>query len=174
MAMARRNSLAHRESLSATIRTRILGMPQFAAAEAIHCYLPIRSEVDTRPIVAAAFAAGKRVAIPVTVGSGPLQHSWIDTSDPASFGAGALGTPRPNTLRPAVPGEWSLTIVPLLAFDRERYRLGYGKGLYDQLLAMIGGVAVGVAFAAQEVDALPREDHDQRLDFIVTEHEIIG
>jgi 5-formyltetrahydrofolate cyclo-ligase len=171
-AAARRNALAGRDSKSMVICARLLGLEQFVAAPAIHCFLPIRSEVDTRPIVAAALAAGKAVAIPVTVGDS-LEHSWIDGLEPAGFTPGALGTARPRMLRPAHPGEWSLTIVPMLAFDRACYRLGYGKGLYDQLLATAQGHTIGVAFGAQEVAALPHEPHDIPLDMIVTEQELI-
>jgi 5-formyltetrahydrofolate cyclo-ligase len=171
-AAARRNAIAGRESKSTAICARLLGLEQFVAAPAIHCFLPIRSEVDTRPIVAAALAAGKAVAIPITVGA-TLEHSWIDGVDPARFSPGVLGTLRPHLLRPAHPGEWSLTVVPLLAFDRDCYRLGYGKGLYDQLLATTTGYAIGVAFAAQELPALPHEPHDIPLDLIITEQELI-
>jgi 5-formyltetrahydrofolate cyclo-ligase len=61
----------------------------------------------------------------------------------------------------------------MLAFDKDGYRLGYGGGFYDITLAALrakGSLrAIGVAFAGQEVEALPREAHDQRLDAIVTE-----
>ena len=64
-------------------------------------------------------------------------------------------------------------VVPLLAFDRRGYRLGYGGGYYDRTLAGLrdgdGVLAVGVGYAAQEVAAVPVEDHDARLDAIVTE-----
>ena len=68
-------------------------------------------------------------------------------------------------------------IVPLLAFDRAGYRLGYGGGFYDRTLARLresGAVlAVGVAYAAQEVAEVPRNGSDQPLDWIVTEAESI-
>lgn len=171
-AMARRDSVGQREERSAAICAQLLALPGFATATAIHCYLPIRSEVDTRPIIAAALAAHKAVAIPITVAKGPLEHSWISSLAPEEFVRGVFGTPRPRTLRPAHPGEWSLTVVPLLAFDRACVRLGYGKGYYDQLLAG-GGVAVGVAFANQEQPALPRAPHDIPLSLIITERELV-
>ena len=133
----------------------------------------MRSEVDTRPVIAAALATGKAVAVPVVGRDGALTHSWIDTLDPATFTHGQLGTPRPRHLRPAAIGAWSLTLVPLLAFDRAGYRLGYGKGYYDQLLAAAGGMSVGVAFTCQELPAVPREPHDLPLDCIVTDAEVI-
>ena len=86
---------------------------------------------------------------------------------------GAFGTFNPRDLRPAMPGDWELAIVPLLAFDRRGYRLGYGKGYYDRLLAAGPVTTIGVGFAAQEVDALPAEPHDIALDWIITEREVI-
>jgi 5-formyltetrahydrofolate cyclo-ligase len=170
---ARRNALEGRAERSAAIRALVESLEAYRAARAIHCFLAIRSEVDTRPLVAAALATGKAVAIPVMSEGGVMAHSWIDSLDEASFGRGQLGTARPVALRPARPGQWALTVVPLLAFDRAGYRLGYGKGHYDGLLAQNAGLAVGVAFACQEASALPREPHDQPLDLIVTEEGVI-
>lgn len=172
-ALARRDAMAGRAERSAAICAHIIGLPQFEAAAAIHCFLPIRSEVDTRPIIAAALRAGKAVAIPITVRGGPLQHSWITSLEPEAFTPGVFGTLRPAQMQPAAPGDWALTVVPLLAFDRAGYRLGYGKGHYDALLAAAESLAVGVAFAAQELPEVPHEQHDQALQLIATEDELI-
>jgi 5-formyltetrahydrofolate cyclo-ligase len=170
---ARRDALDGRAARSAAICARVIGLPQFQAAPSIHCFLPMRSEVDTQAIVAAALAAGKAVAVPVSERDEPLSHSWISSLEPAAFVPGGFGTLRPRIRLPAAPGTWALTIVPLLAFDREGFRLGYGKGHYDALLASAPTFAVGVAFAAQEQPCLPRESHDQPLNLIVTEDELI-
>ena len=172
-ALQRRDAIEGRAERSAAICTRLIGLPQFQAAAAIHCFLPIRSEVDTRPIIAAALSAGKAVAIPITAGSGPLQHSWITSLEPEAFTRGGFGTLRPVELAPAAPGDWALTVVPLLAFDRAGFRLGYGKGHYDALLSATESLAVGVAFAAQELPRVPREAHDQALAIVVTEDELV-
>lgn len=172
-AAARRDALRDRPERSTSIVNLVMALPAYSAAAAIHCFLPIRSEVDTRPLVRAALAAGKAVAVPVMGADGVMAHSWIDGLDEAGFARGQLGTARPRVLRPARPGEWDLTIVPLLAFDRAGYRLGYGKGHYDGLLAQGVGLAVGVAFACQEEAELPREPHDRRLDLIATEEGLI-
>lgn len=174
LAGTRRNVIVGRPERSAAICARVIALPQFRDASAIHCFLPIRSEVDTRPIIAAALAAGKAVAIPITVGKGPLEHSWISTLEPMAFTQGSFGTLRPLQIRPATPGMWSLTIVPLLAFDRMGTRLGYGKGHYDRLLAQTGSAAIGVAFADQELPELPSAGHDVSLDLIVTEQALIS
>ncbi len=166
---ARREALPDREQRSLRICELVLALPAFVNATAIHCYLPIRSEVDTRPLITAALMAGKAVAVPVVTGSRQLAHSWIHSLSESDWVRGRFGTLQPRQLTPARPGDWSLTIVPLLAFDRELYRLGYGGGYYDTLLAATSTVTIGVAFAVQEVIELPREPHDRRLDLVVCE-----
>ncbi len=172
-ASARRNAIDNHAERSAVICARLAALPIFQAAAAIHCYLPIRSEVDTRFLIDAALAAGKAVAVPVVGDDHHLHHSWIDRLDAGAFVLGPLGTLQPREVRPAAPGSWDLTVAPLLAFDRAGYRLGYGKGHYDRLLTQVRGIALGVAFASQEEPCLPHEPHDVPLDIIVTEHEII-
>jgi len=68
-------------------------------------------------------------------------------------------------------------LVPLLAFDRNGNRLGYGAGYYDMTIAALRAkqpvVTVGIAFAAQEVDEVPTTPRDVRLDLVLTERETI-
>ena len=174
-AMLRRDSLDDRERRSAAICRQVLAMPVYLVARTIHCYLPMRSEVDTRPLIAGALSEGKSVIVPVVVPKAEeLAHAWLESLSDDALEPGSFGTFNPRQGRPATSGDWGLTIVPLLAFDRRGYRLGYGKGYYDRLLAAISTVTIGVAFAAQEVDTLPTEAHDVPLDWIVTECEVIG
>src|SRR5215212_7357380 len=169
-AMLRRDALDDRERRSAMICAKVVASPSYAAARAIHCYLPMRSEVDTRPLIADALARRKRVAVPIVVPkAAELAHAWLESLAAAALTPGAFGTFNPRDLRMAAPGDWDLAIVPLLAFDRRGYRLGYGKGYYDRLLAASPVTTIGVAFAAQEIDMLPAERHDIALDWIVTE-----
>jgi len=129
-------------------------------------YMPMRSESDPLPAMAA--HAGP-VCVPVIEGRGlPLRfREWEEDAplEPGMFGA-------------MIPtgGEWlvpDLVIVPLLAFDARGYRLGYGGGFYDRTLQALRAarptVAIGFAFAAQELAEVPTEPTDQRLDWIVTE-----
>ena len=173
--MLRRDALDDRERRSAAICALVAASPSYVAARAIHCYLPMRSEVDTRPLIADALARGKRVAVPIVVPkAADLAHAWLESLNPGALTPGVFGTFNPRDLRPAAPGEWDLAIVPLLAFDRRGYRLGYGKGYYDRLLATCPVTTIGVGFTDQEVDALPIEAHDIALDWIITEREIIA
>src|SRR5690606_6499006 len=143
-------------------------------------YWPFGDEVDSRPLLHHFHEQGHVCAVAAVVARGrPLVfRRWRPGQ---TFVAGSLGEPAPPPDAPEVKPE--LLLVPLLAFDRRGYRLGYGGGYFDRTIAMlraapdmagVGGVlAVGLAYAAQEVPALPTEGHDQRLDWIVTETEII-
>jgi 5-formyltetrahydrofolate cyclo-ligase len=135
----------------------------------------IRSEIDVRPLMRVlAEATGAGLAMPVVVARGQplLFRRWHDD---APMIEGPFGTAHPAESEP----EWvpDLLLVPLLAFDRARRRLGYGAGFYDRTLAGLRGAgpvtAVGVAYAAQEVPAVPAGGHDETLDLILTERGII-
>lgn len=135
-------------------------------------YMPIRTEVDPLPVMAAMSAFGA-VGVPVIQGEDQALkfRQW---SPGCRMIDGPFGAQVPEAgvwLRPQV------VIVPLVAFDRDGGRLGYGGGFYDRTLEALraeGSVtAIGYAFGVQEVDGLPQEPTDQRLDMIVTEHGIL-
>ena len=85
---------------------------------------------------------------------------------------GGFGTLVPQPEQPEIVP--TILIVPLAAFDRRGYRIGYGKGHYDAKLTELGPVvSIGIAYAAQEIAAVPDEPHDRRLDWIVTEREVL-
>jgi 5-formyltetrahydrofolate cyclo-ligase len=133
-------------------------------------YWPIVTELDDRPLLARLDERGVICALPVVVSAGaPLQfRRWrpLDELEP-----GVLGTSHPLVTTPEVVPD--VVLAPLLAFDGEGYRLGQGGGYYDRTLAAMrsrGAVtAVGVGFAVQRVDAVPRSANDERLDWILTE-----
>ena len=136
-------------------------------------YIPMRTEIDCLPAMAAHCSTGGRVCVPVIPGRAvPLKfREW--TPD-AQMHDGPFGAKVPGA------GDWlepEVLIVPLLAFDRRGYRLGYGGGYYDRTLmrlrALRPTVAIGFAFAAQEVAQVPTEPTDERLDLIVTEAGVI-
>lgn len=129
-------------------------------------YMPMRTEIDPLPAMAA--HAGP-VGVPVIVGAGQVLRFRRWTPD-AAMVTGDFGALIPETGSWLVP---EVLIVPLLAFDRQGYRLGYGGGFYDRTLQALRAAApvtaIGFAFAAQEVDQVPIEPTDQKLDLIVTE-----
>lgn len=130
-------------------------------------YWPMRTEIDPRAAMALAEARGA-VCLPVTQGYGPLVfRAWRPGM---ALDRDAFGTEFPGIGPDVLP---RTLVVPMLAFDRRGHRLGYGAGHYDRTLAALrrtGPVtAIGLAYAAQEVQRLPDEPWDIPLDMIVTE-----
>ena len=139
----------------------------------VSAYWPIRDEADTFPLLRALADAGFATALPVVRGGQPLLfRAWSpgDSLVKASFG---LSEPEPQ--QPAV--EPDVLFVPLAAFDRRGHRIGYGYGHFDATLERLREsrpvLAVGVAFSCQEIPEVPDEDHDQRLDFVITDEELL-
>jgi 5-formyltetrahydrofolate cyclo-ligase len=132
-------------------------------------FLPLRHEIDIRPLLSRLAAHGCVVALPVTPPAGnPLTFRQWRHGAPLlreAFGTWAPLGP------PLVP---QMLLVPLLAFDRAGRRLGYGGGYYDRTLAALpGALAIGCAFAALELDEVPAGPYDARLAMVVTEHGLI-
>ncbi|MDA0997724.1 MAG: 5-formyltetrahydrofolate cyclo-ligase, partial [Proteobacteria bacterium] len=124
----------------------------------------------TRALIGWLQEAGHQVLLPVVVGkAAPLMFRVWRAGDPLV--AGGFGTQVPSPGAKALIPE--VLFVPLLAYDDDGYRLGYGGGFYDRTLEMLRGggnpIAIGVAYAAQRVDSVPRTPHDQRLDWLATE-----
>jgi 5-formyltetrahydrofolate cyclo-ligase len=132
-------------------------------------FWPIGSEIDVRPALARLRALGARIALPETTPRGsPLRFRLWDEGAPLL--PGRYGTLHPDGAE-VEPG---LLLVPLLAFDRRGFRLGYGGGYYDRTIAGWPGVcAIGCAYAAQEVPHVPTEQHDRVLPAIATERGVI-
>ncbi len=151
---------------------RVLAAIEFPEGCVVSAYWPMSSEIDPRPLMIYLHEDGHPIALPVIAGAGaPLVfRAWRpeDPLEPAGF-----GTRVPLENQPELTPE--ALIVPLLAFDRAGYRLGYGGGVFDRSLARLRGsgaaLAVGVAYAAQVVDDVPRDCNDQPVDWIVTEAE---
>lgn len=138
-------------------------------------YHPVGGELDPGPLMARLAGVGARLALPAVVTrDAPLQfRPW---SPGQLLVPDELGLPAPAAdVGPCRP---DLVIVPLLAFDRCGGRLGQGGGYYDRTLARLketGPVFVlGLAYSGQEVDCVPTEDTDQRLDAVLTERGFIG
>lgn len=136
-------------------------------------YMPIRTEIDPTPAMAEAAAHGP-VGVPVIIGPGqPLRFSWWEPG--AAMKDGPFGA--------MVPMEDSyfdpeILIVPLVAFDANGGRLGYGGGFYDRTLEGLRRarptLAIGFAYDAQQADDLPLEPTDQPLDMLVTETRVLS
>lgn len=140
-----------------------------ADAPIVSAYWPMRSEADPRPILEALHGQGVPLCLPAIVEKAMLFRRWAPWQPIVPGGFGTLvPEPQQPQCRPTI------LLVPLAAFDRRGFRIGYGKGYYDAALTALGDVvAIGIAYAAQEVDQVPDERHDRRLGWVVTEREAI-
>jgi 5-formyltetrahydrofolate cyclo-ligase len=146
---------------------RVLADSFGAAAQAVvlAAYMPMRSELDPLPAMQAHTGP---VCVPVITGPGQALefHRWHEGAEMMD---GPFSARIPRAHDPLVP---QALIVPLLAFDRRGYRLGYGGGFYDRTLQSLRAqgriLAMGFAFDVQEAPQVPTDGNDQRLDVIVT------
>jgi 5-formyltetrahydrofolate cyclo-ligase len=164
-AQARRADLA-RGCPDFAFRVADLDLP-IGKGAVVSFYWPMGDEADPRALAARLAARGHALALPVVVKkNSPLVFRRWREGDALvvhGFGMHEPASDAPVT-RPDV------LLVPLLAFDARGHRLGYGGGFYDRTLASFETkLAIGVAYAGQEVDALPALPHDHPLDMVVTE-----
>ncbi len=138
-------------------------------APSISFFWPLDDEPDLRPLMYRLDAEGRSLFLPVVAAPDrPLVfRPWHARS---VMQAGPLGTRHPEANPGGHEGRPSIILVPVIAFDRDRHRLGRGGGFYDRTLAAHPEArSIGVARAGAEVHAVPIEPHDHRLDAIVTD-----
>jgi 5-formyltetrahydrofolate cyclo-ligase len=147
------------------------GLPfEIATGAIVSGYSPIRSELDPTPLMRKLALQGARLALPAVMARGKslVFRAW-SPSDRLTLGPLGILEPSPGAAE-LIP---DIMLVPCAAFDRLGHRIGYGAGHYDFTLAHLRKVkpiaAVGVAFAAQEIKAVPALAHDVALDYVLTE-----
>ena len=178
----RRQALERRRNVDPTTRAALaarlaavgLAWAQRWRPRVVGAFSPVADEPDAGPLIVALQAHGFAVALPTAAGrAAPLVFRRWRAGDPLL--RGVFGVLEPGEAAEAVDPD--LVFAPLAAFDRRGHRIGYGGGHYDRALRRLrasGPVrVVGVAFAASEIDLMPDEPHDERLDFILTEREWI-
>lgn len=171
--LARRDALPVEMRAAAAAALARHRFPASAGGRILAAYWPIRSEIDPRPLLKAIGRSAAGWALPA-VEDGRLAFRAFAEGDALVAAPFGLSEPAP-TAAPAVP---DILLVPLAAFDRSGGRLGYGRGYYDGYLAARSAagsapLAIGLAFSCQEEPLVPSEAHDQRLDWIITEDEVI-
>ena len=137
-------------------------------------FSPLKTEINPLPLMRKLAAAGASLALPVVAGRGkPLIMRAYAFGQPLNEGVWGIREPKQDA--PEVDPD--ILIVPLAAFDRRGNRIGYGAGYYDMTINRLRSikpvVAVGIAYAAQEVAEVPITARDERLDLVLTERDVI-
>jgi 5-formyltetrahydrofolate cyclo-ligase len=170
-ALARRVALgtAARAAAAEAVAARAFPV-EIRSGAIVSGYWPIKCEIDPIPLMRRLAALGATLALPVVAGRDQplLFREW--TAD-SQLLRGQLGIMEPSPQSATVAPD--ILLVPLAAFDRAGHRIGYGAGHYDRSLAQLRAlkpvVALGLAFAVQEIDTIPSLPHDVRLDYVLTE-----
>jgi 5-formyltetrahydrofolate cyclo-ligase len=180
-AAIRRDAQALRNALPAQMRADAAGtiaergLPCALPADAIVSgFMPLKTEINPVPLMRRLADAGARLALPAVAGRGrPLVMRAFAFGDALASGVWGIREPKPDASE-VFP---DILLVPMLAFDRSGHRVGYGAGYYDLTIASLRAhknvLAVGIAFAAQEIAQVPATERDARLDLVLTELEDI-
>jgi 5-formyltetrahydrofolate cyclo-ligase len=139
---------------------------EFAKGTIVGGYHALPDEADPALLLERLVELGCHIAYPRVAGRGlPLEFHRVP--DGEVLAPGAFGIHEPLDTWPRVVPQ--VLLVPLLAFDSKGHRLGYGGGFYDRTIALLKVPAIGIAYAGQETSELPAEDHDTRLNAVLTE-----
>jgi 5-formyltetrahydrofolate cyclo-ligase len=175
-ALARRNALGEDERAAASekIVERAGDLMVSLLPNSVALYRPIGSECDTRALFVKSGSIGAEIGLPAIIDRSRIVFRRYRPGDPLV--AGGFGTSVPTAEAPLI--EPDVIVVPIVGFDRSGIRLGYGRGYYDGVITALREAGhdpklIGIAFSVQEVETIPADPHDVRLDWIVTEKETL-
>lgn len=159
-------------NMDSEIQSRFLTLRQYAKCDTVFTYVSKDLEVDTYAIIRAAWANGKKVAVPKCIEDSKMDFYYIESMDDLEDGAFGVREPIVDKCKKVSDLSKGLCIVPGLSFDAEGYRLGYGKGYYDRFLSKFGGETVGLCYSNCIKWKLPHGKYDRAVDVIVTDRYI--
>ncbi|MDP2797750.1 MAG: 5-formyltetrahydrofolate cyclo-ligase [Methanoregula sp.] len=142
--------------------------------ETVMVYTSKEKEVNTEPLIITLFEHGNPVVVPIIVKEDlSLRLSYL--RDFSALVPSTFGVPEPiGSEIPAAADDIGTIILPMLGFDRNGGRIGYGAGYYDRFLSKNRNLRkIGIAFACQEVDSLPVDENDIHMDYIITDDGIV-
>ena len=175
----RKKYLAMREAISPEDKQKMdnrimnlfTSLISYRYSDILLMYYPTRGEVDTRPLIRSALAAGKKVALPVCLSESEMDFYFIESEDDLEIGRFGIPAPKKECRkfdRESDTGGIIMT-VPALAFDKKGFRLGYGRGYYDRYINELNATSVGFVYSSFLTDSLPRGRFDISVDLIVSE-----
>jgi len=159
------------------IMDQVLHLHEYVRARGIACYVNKDSEVDTRPLIRKALDSNKRVLVPV-VKKGDIDLFFSEVKDfgkelaPGSFN---IPEPKEEFLRPESLDAVDIIFVPGIVWDKEGYRLGWGRGYFDRVLKKLPEHvrSIGLSFNLQLVSQVPRDQFDLPVNTVVTESRVV-
>jgi 5-formyltetrahydrofolate cyclo-ligase len=173
-ALAKRDALPPDMRAAAAEAVATRAFPVAVAGKIVSGFMPMRTEINPVPLMRKLAGAAARLVLPAIAGRGkPLIMRAYNFGDELARGQWGIREPKPEA--PEVAPD--ILLVPLAAFDRAGHRIGYGAGYYDMTISGLRArkpvLAVGLAFAVQEIREVPATSRDARLDLVLTERETI-
>ncbi len=154
----------NKEKYDKEIFKQIIDLPEYKESDLVLTYIPIRDEVDTLKLIEQSFKDGKKVAAPKCEGD-IINFYYINSLDELKKGYYGLMEPANNNIVSDFKN--SICIVPGVAFDKENYRIGYGKGYYDRFLSTYNGPSIGLTYKECICDKIDIEEHDMKVDKVI-------
>lgn len=167
-----RDSLQNKHSKSETICKAFLESNIYKKCSDIFLYYPVKSEVEIELVLNKALLDGKKVAFPMCLNKcGSMEFRYVNSID--DLRPGAFNIKEPQIYCEKAPDDsLSLCVVPAIAYDLSGCRLGYGKGYYDRFLKEFKGISVGFSYDECIIKALPIGEHDQKVNYLITDKNI--
>ncbi len=159
----------HRHSLA--VAKQLATVPAFIKAKSLVVYVSFGSEIETHVLIRQLLTEGRHVCVPAFQ-NGKYFAAEIEDFD-RDLITGKLNILEPKLLRHVPVARPEVWLVPGLAFDRKGNRLGRGKGYFDALLQHAPGIKIALTHDSQLLNEVPVEPHDVRMDFIVTENQVV-
>ncbi len=175
--LEKRSALSQTEvnQKSEIIIEKLEDLPEFNAAKNILTYVSFNNEVDTHVLIKKyLLTKTKNIIVPKVIGENLRLFKISDFSNLAVGKFGILEPLKGEKFDANKLSDSDIIIVPGIAFDTEKNRIGYGKGYFDRLLKNTCAKKIALAFELQIVDKIPAEKHDIKVDKIITEKRIIG
>ncbi|MBR6620722.1 MAG: 5-formyltetrahydrofolate cyclo-ligase [Clostridia bacterium] len=163
---------SNKQRMDFKIQSKVMNLWKFREVKTVLLYCSKPVEIDTKLIIERAMALGKTVAVPRCIpDTRDMDFYIIHSFSDLVSGAFGVMEPDPEKCEKLTDFEASVCIVPALVYDKEGYRLGYGKGYYDRFLSGYRGSCIGLAYSDWVKDSLPHGKFDRKVDIIVTEKE---
>lgn len=169
-----RNNLSEDECMmnSAMILKKLYGLDSFLRAYKVGMYASIGNEVITYPLINRAQILDKGVAFPIVTNPSECEMVFKYILKVSDLKKGYMSIPEPLDSKTVMENP-DVIIVPIVAFDDNLNRIGYGKGFYDRYLSLHPNtIKIGLAYECQKVESIDAEDNDIKCDFIITEENI--
>ncbi|MBE6741565.1 MAG: 5-formyltetrahydrofolate cyclo-ligase [Ruminococcaceae bacterium] len=165
----KRKSVINKADKDKLISEKLYALEAYKSCKTVLTYVSLDDEIKTDDIIIHSLKAGKRVAVPYCKDDmGNMDFYLIDSLTQLSIGSFSVREPDINECERINSFNDSIAIVPGLIFDKNGYRIGYGKGYYDRFLNEFNGISIGLCYDELLTESLPIDKHDKNVDILIT------